>query len=365
MPDHIKQILYLDAPDIIVERNNEPLFSVEISTEAGTGHNVFQRFARLAASVENDVPTFYIYPEAKLIKRANRIGWDRLNPLIFHAMERIMQIYHIPALFFYYPSTYRQFLNTPDQAPYLPIKGLSNDVSLAHLSCPDSTHPEMILFFGAINEFLACYDKFGIVDGRNRLINTPSVVARRNYMTQEFYRRKGSLKASPLTSTTEVPTEYLLKYLERHETDNYKIGRLLRGRAQTVIYHTDSKFRGDPYPGAFTAVDFMLCREGKSFEERTKNLVLLVGTLKVDNDAKTISISSEKSSIDLFVSDVQACTKKDILGKNYEDLKKEEIPRYYMQVRYGTTFSKSKHIRVFSYFADAILFKDGSLWRDG
>jgi len=42
-----------------------------------------------------------------------------------------------------------------------------------------------------------------------------------------------------------------------------------------------------------------------------------------------------------------------------------EIPRYFMQVRYGSTYSKAKHIRVFSYFADAILFPDGSLWRDG
>jgi hypothetical protein len=60
MPDHIKKILYLDAPDLIVEIDHEPIFSVEVSTEAGTGHNVFQRFARLAASVENNVPSFYI-----------------------------------------------------------------------------------------------------------------------------------------------------------------------------------------------------------------------------------------------------------------------------------------------------------------
>ena len=55
MPDHIKKILYLDAPDLIVEIDHEPIFSVEVSTEAGTGHNAFQRFARLAASVENNV----------------------------------------------------------------------------------------------------------------------------------------------------------------------------------------------------------------------------------------------------------------------------------------------------------------------
>ncbi len=46
------------------------------------------------------------------------------------------------------------------------------------------------------------------------------------------------------------------------------------------------------------------------------------------------------------------------------DIPSSEIPRYYMQVRYGSMFSKVKHIRVFSYFADAILFPDGALWRD-
>ena len=67
MPDHIKKIL-TKAPDLIVEVDHEPIFSVEVSTEAGTGHNAFQRFARLAASVENNVPLF-TYPEAAIITR--------------------------------------------------------------------------------------------------------------------------------------------------------------------------------------------------------------------------------------------------------------------------------------------------------
>jgi hypothetical protein len=47
MPDHIKQILYLDAPGLIVEMDAEPIFSVEVSTEAGTGHNAFQPAIRV------------------------------------------------------------------------------------------------------------------------------------------------------------------------------------------------------------------------------------------------------------------------------------------------------------------------------
>ena len=84
MPDHIRKILYLDAPDLIVERNNEPIFSIEITTEAGTGHNAFQRFSRIAASVENSVPAFYIYPEGAIITRQGAMPkWDTINPLIF------------------------------------------------------------------------------------------------------------------------------------------------------------------------------------------------------------------------------------------------------------------------------------------
>lgn len=113
MPDHIRKILYLDSPDLIVEKEVEPIFSIEVSTEAGTGHNAFQRFARIAASVENDVPAFYIYPEASIVTRrsAGNITWDSINPSIFHALEAVMGIYSIPALLFYFPTDFRDIPN--------------------------------------------------------------------------------------------------------------------------------------------------------------------------------------------------------------------------------------------------------------
>ena len=62
MPTRIKEILYLDSPDLIISINSIPVLSLEISREAGTGHNAFQRFSRIAAAVENGVAAFYIYP---------------------------------------------------------------------------------------------------------------------------------------------------------------------------------------------------------------------------------------------------------------------------------------------------------------
>lgn len=120
MPDHIRKILYLDACDLIVEKDNEPVFSIEITTEAGTGHNAFQRFARIAASVENSVPAFYIYPEGVIVTRQNTPPrWDKINPLVFRALESVMSIYQIPALLYYFPSDIMLYQDQPEQSPNL------------------------------------------------------------------------------------------------------------------------------------------------------------------------------------------------------------------------------------------------------
>lgn len=372
LPDHIKQILYLDAPDLIVEIDSEPIFSIEISTEAGTGHNSFQRFARLAASVENGVPALYIYPEAAIVgrksKKSGAVGykWDKINPAIFKAMEDVMSIHGIPALYFYYPSDCRAFPNNPESSPNFTHKGLKRD--LTYLSCPDSSDTEMQDMFQIINDVLALASRTTPAQARSQLLAIPSVRARKSYMQSEFHSRAGSnlvTNMSPITSTTLVPTAYLLNYLARHESDDYKIGGLLKSRENTLIYHVDAKYRSDPYPGCLAAIDYMMARNGRTFEDRKHNLVLAWGALTVDHDAMVFELEGV-ASVDEIVSDVQGSeTRRNILKKNYADLSGAEIPRYYMQMRYGSTFSKNKQVRVYSYFADAILFNDGALWRDG
>ena len=151
MPDHIRKILYLDAPDLIIEKDGDPIFSIEVSTEAGTGHNAFQRFARIAASIENDVPCIYIYPEGALISRQGQgIRWDKINPSIFQALKSIRNIYKIPALLFYYPTV----INQEDiiSSEYIRSKGLLYDDN--YLSCPKSDDSEMMSMFNIINKII-------------------------------------------------------------------------------------------------------------------------------------------------------------------------------------------------------------------
>ena len=364
MPDHIKKILYLDAPDLIVEIDHEPIFSVEVSTEAGTGHNVFQRFARLAASVENNVPSFYIYPEAVIITRQNTATrWDRINPLIFKALDDVMSIYKIPSLFYYFPTDFQTHSNASN-SPNLIHKGLKYDPNRNYSGSPLGTDSEMVLMFTAMDEIITVVEKYGVIKGRDKLLGKRPIIDRKTFMNQEYVRKNGSLTTSPLSAIEKVPTQYVLNYLSQFENNQYKIGELLRSRQETIIYKINAKFRGDPYPGALAAIDYLKCREGKSFEERRYNLIMVWGDLTIDNTNQTLNIVSTKSTINDFIDSVKSSENKNILSKDYSQIANSEIPRYYMQVRYGSTYSKVKHIRVFSYFADAILFPDGSLWRD-
>jgi len=365
LPDHIKQILYLDAPDLIVELDTEPIFSIEVTTEAGTGHNAFQRFARLAASVENNVPAFYIYPEAVIIRRVKNhtTKWDTINPLVFKALDDVMEIYKIPALLYYFPSDYRTHPD-PLTAPHSRSKGLIFDSNRGFAGCPDGNHPEMQDAFSSMNEIIEVVERHGVIKGREKLLGKRVLMARKNFMNREFTLKGGNNNMSPLTATITIDTEYLLNHLSQYERGGYRIGELLRSRRETIIYKIDAGFRGDPYPGAVAAIDYLLCREGRTFEDRKYNLVLAWGNLTIDDEGKNLNLTSSKSTITDFVKDVKSSESKNLLTKNYNQISSDQIPRYYMQVRYGSTFSKVKHIRVFSYFADAILFPDGALWRD-
>ena len=134
----------------------------------------------------------------------------------------------------------------------------------------------------------------------------------------------------------------------------------------TALYQVNAKFRGDPYPGALAAIDYLRCREGPTFEDRRHNLALVFGEAEFDPVRGSLSISGGSgATIEDFFAAVQSCARHNLLTQPYGALRPEQISRYLMQVRYGSTYSKVKHIRVYSYFSDAILFPDGALWRDG
>jgi len=371
VPDHIKKILYLDAADVIIEYNSNPVICIEETKEAGTGHNAFQRFARIAAAAENGVPALYIQPEAVIIDRkAKKNGkeiinskWDSINPLIFQAYNSVMEIFKIPALFFYYPSDYRKYKDNPEKSPNrIAHKG----VKINFDACPAEIDDEMKAFFKVVNTIIQ-----STIEGEpvTKLVDKIEIRQRQHWLQEQYYdKREGKEmnEMSPISATVTIPTKDLLAYLKNYtDVPIDEISELLSSREQSVIYQCDASFRGDPYPGALSALDYLLCREGKTYEERKHNLILCFGSVKQNAGGLTVKTDKENCSINNFIDAVhKSCNKNLLTIEKYSDLKPSDIGRYYMQVRYGSTYSKVKHIRVFAYFADAIIFSDGALWRE-
>ena len=281
-----------------------------------------------------------------------------------------MNIYKIPALLYYFPSDISKYSDNPTDSPNLNQKGLRFDKDIVNYAgCPEDADKSMKHMFSVIDEIILSTERSGVLQAREKLLGNIRVREQRDFMQKEFFDKsegKSYTEMSPLTAVMDVPTDYLLNFLSKYEKGGYEIGELLRSRETTAIYQVNAAFRGDPYPGALAAIDYLKCRQGKTFEDRRYNLVLSFGKVMVDDDKKTIIVSDEHgSTITDFCDAVKSCSKNNLLTKNYDELKSKDIPRYLMQVRYGSTYSKVKHIRVFSYFADAILFPDGSMWRDG
>lgn len=369
LPTHIKNIQYLDSPDLIIDLNGEPILTIEISREAGTGHNVFQRFARLAAAVENRVPTIYIYPEAVSVyrKTVGSSRWDSINPLIFFALEKLSSIYpEAPALLYYYPSYFRSNPNSPKINNT--NKGLK---TRKNLDIPVIDN-EMKKMFSCINEIILFYKN----KTNGTLISQTNVHLRKMFMQSEYFSKGGTdtPNSAPISSTITVPSSAIIDYITRVKNgmpnqsgENYFDNTIWSQREKTIIYKVDAKFRGDPYPGCLAALDYMMTRNGKTYEDRNANLVLAWGDVTYDetNNKLNIRASKNQSIKDLFDKVKVNNRRQDILTKKYDEIPFDQLPRYFMHLRFGSTYSKPKEIRIYSYFSDALLFPDGALWREG
>jgi hypothetical protein len=369
MPARIRDILYLDAPDLIISMGHIPILSLEISTEAGTGHNAFQRFSRLAAAVERGVPAFYIYPEAVWVTRQNSAPrWDRINPLIFKTLDKVMDIFDVPAFLYFYPSEYSGTGSSrPSRAANR--KGLILDRDPNFPNIPDSSDQHMAAMFGHVDELVKLAKRETPQKSGSLSLNATWARRWRKRMIDYWNDREGSAveaAMSPLSSTVEIATEVLLDYLTPFASRNHDFGHLLPSREITVVYHATGKYRtsGDPYTGALAAIDYLKCRTGNTYEDRNKNLVMAFGSVATD-DVGAMSIDGP-AEIGDFVDPIQsmyASESKVLLNRSFDAIG-DGIPRYMMQVRYGTTYTKRKDLRIYAYFCDAIVFKDGALWRE-
>lgn len=88
----LRSVLAYDRPDIILLDNGAPILVVEETVEVPSGHNVGQRFARIAAAAEARVPAVYFGPYVAQKHGGKTAGPRYMNVRLFHALDAMERV---------------------------------------------------------------------------------------------------------------------------------------------------------------------------------------------------------------------------------------------------------------------------------
>jgi hypothetical protein len=89
----LERVLLYDRPDIVLaDSSGAPVLVVERTIEVPSGHNVGQRFARLAAAAEARVPVVYFGPYAARKHGGETAGPRYMNLRLFAALDHVANV---------------------------------------------------------------------------------------------------------------------------------------------------------------------------------------------------------------------------------------------------------------------------------
>src|SRR3989344_360569 len=88
----VSKVLAYDRPDIILADKEKPILVIERTIEVPTGHNVGQRFARLAAAAEAKIPLVYFGPYMARKHGGETEGPRYMNLRLFYALDVLADI---------------------------------------------------------------------------------------------------------------------------------------------------------------------------------------------------------------------------------------------------------------------------------
>ncbi|MCG3584665.1 helix-turn-helix domain-containing protein [Clostridioides difficile] len=245
---HIDKLLTYDKPDIILTINDNPVLILEISSECPTGHNVGQRFARLAKAIENQVLTIYFVPFDSR-KHGTYSSICNLNIRLLKACENISSLFDTPLLVVNWKSDSNGEL----------IKDGSQDERMKEI---------------VSDLFKNNFSK-----------NSPEVIRQLSLMKSEYASRLqrrpsySSLPNSVLKYTTE-------EFINEFNIDSKSIPSEFLNRKYTFVYTMNMKpdkcKRQDPYTGTALLYDYLVCRNGIAQNDKLNNLVLNFPLIKKD-----------------------------------------------------------------------------------
>jgi len=263
--DEVKRLLRFDKPDIILEKDGKAVLSLEKTTEVSTGHNVGQRFGRIACAAEEGVIGIYFGPYLSM-KHGQYASRCYMNTRLLEAMLNMKKIFGTPSLAVNWKCDHEHELihdgRELQMLSRLVQELIDTDFSFG-VEAISVIEEEMQK---TINETIERAPKYA----------TPPPTA--------IFVETSSYKNDPRLSDYVFP-EY---FFQRKQSLNYKLGMA-------------AGLRSDPFTGTQLVYDYCYLRTGKTKLDRKANLVVEIPDLSLsDWNAVTNNERKDKKLLQMF-----------------------------------------------------------------
>lgn len=288
VPDFVDELISYDVPDIILEKDGEPVLVLEKTGHVPTGKNPLQRVARMVKAAENGITGVFFVPYAAM-KHGEYAGKCNANLRLIESLREIGD----------YHGTEMLIPPWPTDDNYELIQ--------------DGSEKELLAKF--MDQFLE--------NGCDPEVPAAEEIKEKTEEETERILEEHSKYSEPPRSVEIKDTEDYLSNLEGKASKDKK-NKL--EKPETVVATFDmspsSCRRVDPYGGAQFVYDYLYCRDTEE-KEVTRNLVLRIP--RVDKDTwldKNPYDESRKSS--LWYKCADALELKDDLLVNFEKYKPQK-----------------------------------------
>jgi hypothetical protein len=261
----VQKVLAYDRPDIVLLDRGVPILVVEETKEVPSGHNVGQRFGRLAAAAECGVPSVYFGPYAAKKHGGKTSGPRFMNLRLFHAVDAMIRT----------TNTAITTINWPVDEHYEVRHDREKDRNVRDY---------MAAFFEA-------YSGMG------------GAGVSRALLASDFYRRMLSERADFISTSVKKAAQYddppasvqflpMNEWGRRHQN---RLGELTTTREEAVVYNVGMRYiRSDPYAGMAMLYKYLYV-----IEQPTRALILWFPHIPVQ-DWKTATQRAMRKDIRIF-----------------------------------------------------------------
>lgn len=263
----LDSVLVYDRPDIVLADSGRPILVLERTVEVPSGHNVGQRFARLAAAAQCRVPIVYFGPYAAYKHGGATQGPRYMNLRLFYALDLMVEVEGAAVT----------TVNWPVDRNYEIIQTPEKDTRV----------------IAYLNVFFQLYDRLGLPD-----IN-PGIMAS-SFQEQQLVERRRFIRTKVRNPEQydNPPSSVCVGASERLPVDDDAIPISELQHNETVLYKIGMTYiRSDPYTGMAMLYEYLYAGGPTA---RNRNFILNMPKISQSMWRSAATSPQERKDIRLF-----------------------------------------------------------------